>query len=173
MEDIKILIVEDEWLIGNDMQNSLEGLGYKADVVTTGEEAVQKVWENLPDLVLMDIMLRGKKDGIETAQEIRSFFDIPIIYVTAYADKDILQRARITTPFGYMLKPFNVREAHIIIEMAIYKHRVERQSRKDAERFSTTLASIGDAVVTTDKDGRVIFMNREAESLTGCVDSDV
>lgn len=133
MSSVKILIVEDEGISALDLQQTLKNMGYLvADIVSTGEEAIQKAGETCPDLVLMDIMLQGEMDGTMAAREIRRRFDIPVIYLTAYADEDTLKRAKIAGPFGYIIKPFKERELHTNIEMALYKHKAETE-RKQAE----------------------------------------
>jgi len=114
----------------------------------------------------MDIILRGKVNGIHTAEQIRSRFNIPVVYLTAYADKQTLQRAKITEPYGYIIKPFEERELYSVIEMAIYKHRMEKKLRDSRQWLATTLNSIGDAVIATDSRGLVTFMNPVAETLT-------
>ncbi len=168
MSDAKVLIVEDEGIETMDIQQRLVSLGYAApDIVFTGEEAIQKAEETRPDLVLMDIMLPGEIDGVTAAEQIRARFDIPVIYLTAYADEATLQRAKITEPYGYIVKPFKERELHITIDMALYKHRIERKLKESEKWLSTTLRSIGDAVIATDKRGRITFMNPVAENLTG------
>ncbi len=168
MSDAKVLIVEDEGIEAMDIQQRLIRLGYAApDIVFTGEEAIQKAEETRPDLVLMDIMLPGEIDGVTTAEQIHARFDIPVIYLTAYADEATLQRAKITEPYGYIVKPFKERELHITIDMALYKHRIERKLKESEKWLSTTLRSIGDAVVATDKNGLITFMNPVAERLTG------
>jgi PAS domain S-box-containing protein len=165
---VKILVVEDEHIVAMDLMNRLRNLGYEVpDSASSGEEAIEKAARTRPDLVLMDIFLNGEMDGIQAAGQIRSRYNIPIIYLTAYADSNTLQRAKVTEPFGYVLKPFEERELLTTIEMALYKYRIE-QRLKDSERWlATTLKSIGDGVVATDQDGRVKFMNPVAEALTG------
>ena len=121
MPDARILIVEDEGIQALDMQRRLTALGYPVPVIaSSGEEALQKTAVSRPDLVLMDIMLPGKIDGIMAAEKIRAGFDIPVIYITAYADEDTLRRARITEPHGYIVKPFKERELYITIDIALY-----------------------------------------------------
>jgi CheY-like chemotaxis protein len=113
MDKVRILIVEDERIVSMDMQRRLKNLGY--DVVgaaVSGEEAIHKAETYRPDLVLMDIMLEGQMDGIEAAEIVRGRLDIPVIYLTAYADTPTLERAKVTEPFGYILKPFEERELH-------------------------------------------------------------
>jgi two-component system cell cycle sensor histidine kinase/response regulator CckA len=116
--------------------------------------------------VLMDIMLEGKMDGVEAAERIRGTFDLPVIFLSAYSDNATLDRAKITEPFGYILKPFDERELHTTIEIALYRHQMERKIKESEHWFSTTLRSIGDAVITTDLRQVVTFMNPIAERLT-------
>jgi len=168
MSGARILIVEDEGIEALDLQHRLNRLGYIVpDTASTGEEAVKKAGETSPDLVLMDIMLRGEMNGVATAGQIRARFDIPVIYVTAYADEDTLQRAKITEPYGYLVKPFNDGELHITIDVALYKHKMERKLKESERWFATTLRSIGDAVIATDKNALITFMNPVAEKLMG------
>ena len=129
-EETQILIVEDEFLLAKSLGKNLQALGYGVPaVVPSGEEAVQKTGEMQPDLVLMDIKLQGEMDGVEAAEQIRTRFDIPVVYLTGYADEETLQRAKITEPFGYILKPFQARELHSTIEMALYKHEMDKKLR--------------------------------------------
>ena len=122
----QILIVEDESIVAMDMQNCLKNMGYAVpDVTSTGEEALDKAAMARPDLVLMDINLAGDMDGIAAAQEIRRRFDIPVIYLTSYADEDTLGRAKATEPSGYILKPFDDAELRAVVDVAIHKHKTE------------------------------------------------
>jgi two-component system, cell cycle sensor histidine kinase and response regulator CckA len=164
----KILIVEDEAIEAMDIQQRLARMGYPLPVIAhSGKEGVRKVEEAQPDLVLMDIMMPGKMDGVAAAEQIRSRFDIPIIFLTAYADEKTLQRAKITVPYGYIVKPFQERELHIAVDIALYRHKMERKLREREKWFATTLRSIGDAVIATDKTGLITFMNPVAEEMTG------
>lgn len=168
MELKNILIVEDETIVALNLQSRLEEIGYKVlGMITTGESAVAFVQEKQPDLVLMDIRIRGKIDGIEAANQIRSRFNIPVIYVTAYADNETLERAKITEPYGYILKPFESRELSTTIEIALYKHQIDKQIKEREEWLATTLRSIGDGVITTDRQSIVTYINPVAENLTG------
>lgn len=168
MKKADILVVEDERVVAEDIQRSLTNIGYSViGIVSSGADALKCVEEKHPDLVLMDIVLRGPMNGIETAEEIRDRYNLPVVYLTAYADESTLERAKQTEPFGYILKPFNDRELYSTIEMALYKHRMDRRLRESEVWFSTTLKSIGDGVIATDKEGLVTFMNAVAESLTG------
>lgn len=164
----RLLIVEDENIVAKDLRVTVERLGYDVvDTVATGVDAILRAEATHPDLVLMDIALRGEVDGIQAAGEIRDRWDVPVIYLTAHADEGTLQRAKVTEPFGYVLKPFQERELHTAIVMALYKHRMDRELRNSRQWLDTTLRSIGDAVIATDQQGRVLLMNSTAESLTG------
>jgi CheY-like chemotaxis protein len=122
MANTKILVVEDEIIIAKDIQNTLKTLGYDAPaIVLSGEEAIKKTEEIKPDLVLMNITLKGEIDGIEAAAEIRHLFNIPVVYLTGYMDEERLKRAKTTEPFSYVIKPFNERELHSAIVRALNK----------------------------------------------------
>jgi PAS domain S-box-containing protein len=168
MPKARILVVEDEGIIAEDIRVSLRDLGYDVfAVVTTGEEAVRTAEESRPDLVLMDVVLQSEMDGIEAANRIRSRLEVPIIYLTAYADDKMLERAKITEPFGYLIKPFRDRELHSTIELALFKHQLDRKLKESQEWLSVTLNSIGDALIATDRQGLVKYTNPVAQSLTG------
>ncbi len=165
MSKIKILIVEDEPEVAEVTKTILENFGYAVlSIVSTGEEAIEIVSRMRPDLVLMDIVLEGNMDGINAAKQVHDRFNVPVVYLTAYADEDKLSRAKVTEPYGYILKPFKAEELHVTIEMILYKHEVENKIKREV---ATTLRSIGDAVITVDKNGLITFMNPVAESLTG------
>jgi len=167
MPSFKILVVEDESIVAMDIKHRLESMGYIVPAITSsGEEAVKKTAETNPDLVLMDIVLKGEMDGIDAAQQIKDNLDIPVVYLTAYSDEKTLKRAKITGPFGYIIKPFEDRELHSAIEIALYKHEMESKLKENEKWLSTTLESIGDAVITTDKNGCITFMNPIAQNLT-------
>jgi len=141
MTKAKIMIVEDEWIAAEDTQYRLQDLGYiVSSLASTGNEAIQKAKEDKPDLVLTDIVLEGEMDGIEVAKQIYSCFDIPFIYLTAYADDKILERIKITEPFGYIVKPFTNEDLKIAIELALYKHKAEGKRRKQIQDLSNALA---------------------------------
>ncbi len=121
-----ILIVEKERIVAEDIRRSLQNLGYSVSaVVSSGDEALQKIKENLPDLILVDIVLKGDMDGIEAAEAIRSQFNVPVVYLTAYTDENLLRQAKMTEPSGYIVKPFEDRELHIVIETALRRHETE------------------------------------------------
>ncbi len=136
MTDARILVVEDESLVADSIVAMLENLRYAvSSVATSGEEAIQQAGETQPDLVLMDISLPGEMDGVEAAQVIQGRFDTPVVFLTAYADDETLRRAKITQPFGYVLKPFQKRELHGAIEMALYRHEMEQKLRASEARY--------------------------------------
>jgi len=143
MEELKnILVVEDESIVSKDIQMSLKRLGYNiCGAAATGEEAVDIARESSPDLILMDIMLKGKLNGIETAHIIRESIDTPIIYLTAYADDSTLSKAKITEPYGYIIKPFQEIDLHTSIEMALYKHEKEQAKKKEVEMLFSAVES--------------------------------
>ncbi len=168
MAHAKILIVEDERIVAQDLRSRLEKMDYSVvAVVSTGREAIASAVELRPDIVLMDITLKGGMDGVAAADSIRERMEVPIIYVTAHSDETTLQRAKITEPFGYILKPFEERELHTTIEMALYKSSTDRRMRENQRWLSTTLQSIDDAVITTDTAGRIHLLNPVAERVTG------
>ena len=134
MSKTNILIVEDESIVAKDIQHSLKKLGYTVvGMCSTGEDAIKTAEEVKPDLVLMDIMLKGDMSGIEAAGQIREKFNIPIIYLTAYADESTLSKAKVSEPYGYIIKPFKEIDLHTSIEMAIYKHEKETDVKKERD----------------------------------------
>ena len=135
-KEAKILIVEDEAIIGEDLKARIEDMGYRPlGLATSGEKALEQVRHEGPDLILMDVILAGRMDGIETAEVIRSSFDVPIVFITAYADPERFDRAKLTLPFGYLIKPFTDRELRVTIEMALYKAQIDAaHKRADEDR---------------------------------------
>jgi len=168
MPQPRILVVEDESIVALGIEHRLEALGYRViGSAASGEVAIKKAEEIHPDLVLMDIQLQDDMDGIEAAEQIRHRFNIPVVYLTAHTDHNTFQRAKVTEPFGYIIKPFQERDLHVTIEMALYKHQMENKLAENEQWLATTLRSIGDAVIATDAEGFIIFMNPTAEVLTG------
>ena len=134
MAKINVLVVEDESIVSKDIQHSLKKLGYSVvGAASTGEKAIELATSTLPDIILMDIMLKGDMNGIEAADEIRKTCSIPVIFLTAYADESTLSKAKITEPYGYILKPFKEIDLHTTIEMAIYKHGREQEVVKERD----------------------------------------
>ena len=136
MPGATILVVEDEHIVARDIQAMLEGLDYATSIAISGEEALQKAEELRPDLVLMDIVLRGRMDGVKVAAQMRDRFQIPVIYLTAYADEATVERAKLTAPYGYILKPFEERELHIAIQLALFRHKNEQKARASCQSVS-------------------------------------
>ncbi len=173
MSNAKIFIVEDEAIVAESLSDQLEKLGY---IVTgnapSGEEALRKIKKELPDLVLMDIMLEGEMDGVEVAQQIRELYGIPIIFLTAYSDPETLGRAKLTEPFGYLIKPYKERELLTTLEITLYKHRMEKRIREHERWLNTLLRSISDGVITVGIDGLITSMSPVAEMLTGLIESE-
>jgi len=132
-----ILVVEDEWVVADQICSNLKDLGYTVcSTASTGDEALGRVEEHSPDLILMDIVLKGKMDGIEAADRITSQFNIPVIYLTAYTNQEYIERAKQTKPFGYLVKPFKSNELHTNIEMALHKHRVDKEIKDYLDRLT-------------------------------------
>ncbi len=164
----RVMIVEDESVISLDIKNSLMRLGYDiAGVAASGERALSKIESSRPDLILMDIHLKGEMTGIDVSEQVRSDFQIPIVYLTANADDSTFKEANQTDPYGYLLKPFEERELGIAIEIALHKHEKEQITRSSERWYATAFQSLSEAVVATDRHGDVIFMNALAESFTG------
>lgn len=168
MSDIKILIAEDEGIAAEDLRRSLDNLGYQVVGITkSAEETIQKASSLAPDLILMDIRLQGDKTGVEATEQIQQNLNIPVIYLTAYADNDTLQKARDSNPYGFILKPFQIRELIGVIETTIHRHQLETDLKESRAWLETALTSIGDGVISTDMKSLVTFMNPVAENLTG------
>ncbi|WP_175709955.1 PAS domain S-box protein [Burkholderia ambifaria] len=172
MTSAQILIVEDDRIVARDIAQQMSRAGYVVVGSTgSGEEALALV-ETLPagskpDLVLMDVRLEGELDGIDTARCIREARDIPVVFLTAYADEETIRRATAAEPYGYVLKPFDDMQLRTVVEMALYKHGAERRLRESEQRYAITLSSIGDGVLSTDVNGFVTFVNLAGEALTG------
>ncbi len=173
METAKILVVEDEVIVARTIASQLGQLGYTViGTASSGKVAIAKALDTKPELVLMDVILKGEMDGIDTASYIREHLDIPVIFLTAYGDDNTLQRAKITQPFGYIIKPFTSKDLRIAIEIGLLKHRLERDIRENHDKLATLLNSISDAVIATDEQEIVTFMNPAAEALTGWQQKD-
>ena len=173
MTSEKIFIVEDEAIVVESLNDHLESLGYTiSGQASSGEQALLKISKNESDLVLMDIMLKGEMDGVETAKQVSCLYGIPVVFLTAYSDSETLKRAKLVEPFGYLIKPYNVRELHTTLEITLYKHRMEKRIKMNERRLGTILRSIGDGVITADKDGIITSMNPVAEFLTGWTESE-
>lgn len=168
MASARILIVEDDRVVARDIAQQMGRVGHTVVGITArGEDALPLARDTSPDLVLMDIRLEGELDGIDTARLLREQCNLPVVFLTAYADEDTVRRATLAEPFGYVLKPFDDTQLRTVVEMALYKHGAERRLRESEQRYAVTLSSIGDAVIATDRNSRISFMNPVAENLTG------
>ena len=172
MADEKILIVEDEAIVAMEIEARLRTLGYRiAGIISTGEAAIAAVHETMPSLVLMDIMLAGAIDGVRAADEVRRRFNIPVVFLTAYADEQTLGRAKLSEPFGYLLKPFEESELRSTIEVALYKHSIEKKLRESELRYRMLFERAGDAIFMLDAEegqrGRIVDTNQAAAEMHG------
>lgn len=163
----QILVVEDERIVADDVQMILKRLGYKVcGTAVFGEDAIKKTEEARPDLVLMDIVLEGEMDGIEAASIISTRFDIPVVYLTAYADEKTLERAKKTEPFGYILKPFEDKDVHSTIEMALHKYEMGKMLKESEERYRGVVENAHDAIYILALNS-FQYVNPAFERLTG------
>ena len=164
----RILVVEDEFAVAMELEDRLENLGY--EVVAhelRGREAIKRAEETQPDLVLMDIRLDGRMDGIEAAQAIRNKLHVPVVFVTAYSDDDTLKRAKETAPFGYVIKPFEERELYASIEVALSTHALERRVARYRDDLRQILDGLGEGTAMTQSNGKLTFVSRSASHMLG------
>jgi PAS domain S-box-containing protein len=163
----KILVVEDERIVAIDIQQRLQGMGYTVSAIaSSGSEAIRKAEEHRPDLVLMDIVIKGKMDGIETAGEMIRRFDLPVVYITAYSDDETLRRAKISGPFGYIIKPFDDRQLQVNIEMAVHKYASDKALRESEERFRRLAEASSEGILIHDG-GIAIDANERLTNMLG------
>ena len=164
----RVLIVEDEVIVAEDLRQTLLQIGYEvAAHAASGEQAIKLTIEAKPDLVLMDIMLGQGMDGINAAQRIRQSADVPVVFLTSHTDESTLQRAKLSEPFAYLVKPFQERSLRATVEMALSRHSAEQRLRRIESWFCPVFNTVGDAVLAVDGDGMVTFMNSVAEMLSG------
>ncbi len=164
MGKTRIMVVEDEGVVAMQIAETLKGLGYDVPMIAmTGEEAVTKLLETEPDLVLMDIHLRGGVSGIEAARRIRQRLDVPVVYLTAFSDSETLDQAQLTEPYGYVLKPYEEKSLHAILQMSLMKHRRTRNMRENGWWMTAVAASMMEAILICDPKGYVKFANPSAE----------
>lgn len=193
LTDHRIMIVEDELILAEDMKMQLEELGYSVmGIYRDGETAVQTARREQPDLILMDIMLAGTINGIEAAAQIRDKSDIPIIYITAYTDQELVDQAKKTEPFGYLVKPFNDRDLHVAIDISLYKHKLDRDLRnayaqlelrveertlelsrlnvalrESEQKYRTLITSLNEGVWAFDRNGTTTYVNEKIAKMLG------
>ncbi|MCZ2355176.1 MAG: response regulator [Bacteroidia bacterium] len=164
----QILIVEDELIVAKDLQLRLELLEYEViGMAVNKQEALDLLRHHSPQLALMDVMLKDGDDGIALANIFRKEYNIPVIFLTAYSDNATLQRAKLIEPFGYLVKPFEEREIHAVIEMTLYKHEMELKLMRSEQWLSSMMQSLGDAAIAVDNQGNINFFNIRAEMLFG------
>ena len=168
MDKKKILIVEDERIIAEDIERTLQNFNYEViSVVSSGVDAIRIVRDKKPDMVLMDIVLDGDMNGVEVAEKIRKVHRVPIIYLTAYADEKTLTNAKVTDPFGYILKPFDERELRTTIEMAFYKYKMEN-ALVESEKFLRHIIDIDPNIIfVKDLDFKYVLVNKAMSELYG------
>ena len=165
---IGILIAEDEAIVAIALDRALRQMRFSViGIADTGEEAIRLAEERRPNLVLMDIKLKGDMDGVEAAAQIQARYDVPVVYLTAYADDQMLQRAGLTAVYGYILKPFQERELKVAIEMAVHKHNMEKRLKERERWLSATVSSVDEGILAADELERVKYLNAVAEELTG------
>jgi two-component system cell cycle sensor histidine kinase/response regulator CckA len=165
----RVMVVEDEALVSAAIETCLKNLGHQvAATAACGEEAVRKAVALDPDLVLMDIRLKGQIDGIEAARRITEARHIPIVYLTAHSDDETLVRAQSTEPYGFILKPFDEKALKAVIQMTLYRSVVQSKVRRGRDQLDRILNSIGEAVLETDVKGEISFCNQAAARLLSC-----
>jgi diguanylate cyclase (GGDEF)-like protein/PAS domain S-box-containing protein len=170
----KILVVEDESIVVLSLKRVLKNLNYDVvDTAAAGEDAILKAKLHNPDLILMDIFLKGDMNGIEAAQRITSSMDIPVVFLTAFSDAEIIEKVKKTEPYGYIIKPFEDRELQVVLENALYKHKIDKELKEKKKWLTAVLKGIGDAVIATDREGCVKFVNPVAENLTGWKEEEI
>jgi PAS domain S-box-containing protein len=163
-----VLIVEDDQIVAEDLMGTLADLGYEVSAIAaSADHAVAEASKRCPDLVLMDIRIKGDRDGVATAELLRRRFDVPVVYLTGDADTATLDRAKKTEPYGYLVKPVQSTALRSSIEVALYRHKMERRLREGERWISTMVRSIGDAVVAVDLAGNITLLNPAAELLLG------
>ncbi|TGJ98420.1 response regulator [Leptospira langatensis] len=174
MKNTRILIVEDEGLVAQDLKQRLIRMGYpEPSIASTGEVAVKQAVSLQPDLILMDIILEnGYLDGVDAARRIRKFLDVPIIYLTASSDAQTIQRAKLTEPNAYILKPFQTRELQIIIELILYKYQIDHELMEEDRIISDELRNLEEGIIASNSLGNISFMNPAAERMTGWMEED-
>jgi len=174
MNTIKIIVVEDEVLVADELKSRIEGFGYLVPhVLSSDKKAIEAIKQSKPDLVLMDIMLKGKMNGIESAEIIQREFDIPVVYLTAYSDKKTLDRAKITEPYGYIIKPFDEKDLSNTIEMALYKHKMEKKLKNSEKKFRLLYENNLSMYFTVDTSGLVISVNSFGAEQLGYTENEL
>lgn len=168
MNQLKIIIVEDDPILCDLLKIRLGKMGYSVTgMYATGEDAIRAISEHRPDLVIMDVTLVGKMDGIETAQQIQKQYPLPVVYLTGSSDPQTFERAKITEDSEYVIKPFSDSDLHIAIEMAFHKNGLQRKIKHRQKFLESIIKFAGTGIITTDGEGTILIANPAAESLTG------
>ena len=164
----KILLAEDDPIAARHLRQSLIRMGYKiTGVVQSGEEVIENVAENLPDIILMDITLGGKIDGICAVQKVHALFDIPVIYLTANSDSEVFERAKQTEPYAYLIKPYELYQLQNAIEIALFKHNLKNQLKNSENRYRTIFEVSDNAMMLVDEHSTITMVNEQFGNLTG------
>jgi CheY-like chemotaxis protein len=168
-----ILIVEDDYIVAKVIEKNLIDLGYAiAGLVATGEDALAKAGSEKPDLVLMDIHLQGEMDGITASEKIHSAFNIPVVFLTAFSDRQTFERALVTAPYGYIIKPFSQNTLSATIRVALNKKTADRRMDDRYFWLDSTMSSLPEGIITIDAGGKVILVNQSAEQMTGWTNNE-
>ncbi len=168
MNEAKILVIEDEIITAMDIQKRLQKLGYAVpNISATGNDAIMFAEKSKPDLILMDIVLKGKPDGIDAAKVITRTYHIPVVFLTAYSDEDTFNRAKLSLPYGYLTKPFETRDLRIAIELALFKKNMEMKLAKAEDRYRMLMENASCGIFIYDKNGIVQEINKQGESIFG------
>jgi DNA-binding NarL/FixJ family response regulator len=168
MQKTRVMVVEDESIVAKNIQTRLKQLGYIVPVtVSSGEEALQKIESVKPNIVLMDVVLDGEMDGIQTAEIIYNKYKTPVVYLTAYADDETLERAKRSTPFGYIVKPFEVKELKSVIEIALNSYDKHSELKETSERLKSSFNTLESCILVIDSAGKITFANKQSEIALG------
>jgi PAS domain S-box-containing protein len=171
----RILIVEDELIVGENIKVALESAHYAVEaVVGNGKEAICVAEQRRPDLILMDIHLDGELDGVQTAEIIKKALKIPVVYLTAFADPEILERAKLTDPYGYLVKPFQENNLLATVEIALYKHRLEQRLKDSEARYHAVVEQTADGILLVDlESSTVVEFNRAIQLMSGYSEAEL
>lgn len=166
MNKAKIAIVEDEAIVAEDIRQMLIGMGYEvAGIAATADEALKVAETELPNLVLMDIRIKGARDGIDAAEQMLAQYDIPVVFLTAYADERTLERAKATLPYGYIVKPFEEKDIKTVIETALYRHTLQTTMDTMEAWHSQALRHLPWGVIAADEKDLINYLNPAAERI--------
>lgn len=173
MKSESVLIVEDDFIVAKVIEKNLVDLGYTVcGMVATGEEAIAKAGNEKPDLVLMDIQLLGDMDGIAASERIHAAFNIPVIFLTALSDKQTFDRALVTAPYGYIIKPFSQNTLSATIRVALNKKQAEQKTTERHDWLDSTMGSLPEGIITINAAGTIVLVNPSAEQMTGWTNSE-